>query len=373
MIEEIKSHLNSVAADIGGRIENIDRRVTEVEKASKRVFHGGPRVEVSEETAAMKTWARSGLVEKALSVTHDGQGVSVRSDWAARIYELIRESSPLRQVASVLQTSSDSIEILVDRGEPDSEWTDELSTRNVTDASFLTRHKIPVSEHFALPEVTLQLLEDSQFDAERWLQEKIAQKFARAEATAFVRGDGVNKPRGLLDYPTVPDSVFGWGSDPTAYELGAVYSGVPGDVGDPNTGLDAIFRLVDSLKASYLPRASFLMTRKFRGLIRLMKDAEGRSLFQPSLDGAIPDRLLGFPIYLAEDLDPPDVDTIGCYFGDFSQGYTIADRTGISIQRDSLTKPGFVRYYARRRVGGQVSNPEAIKCLVLGNDPIVTT
>jgi HK97 family phage major capsid protein len=373
MIDELKSHLNTVASGIGTRIDSLDRRLIEVEKSGKRIFHGGPRDGDGEEARAMKTWARSGVVEKALSVGADGQSVTVRGDWSDRIFELIRESSPLRQVANVQQTGSDALEVLVDRGEPVSEWAAETATRAVTDASFLTRHRIAAHEHFALPETTLMLLEDSQFNVENWLQQKIAERFARAESTAFFLGNGTNQPRGLLDYALIPDNLFAWGADPDQYEIGAIYSGVAGEVGDANSQLDSLYRTVDALKADYLSGAVWLMPRAFRSKIRLEKDGDGRSLFQPSLDAAIPDRLLGFPVILCEDMDAPADGTVGAFFGNFREAFTIVDRLGISVQRDTITRPGFVRWYARRRVGGALTNPEACKALVLATDPVVTT
>ena len=128
--------------------------------------------------------------------------------------------------------------------------------------------------------------------------------------------------------------------------------------------------LVDSLKAPYLAGAGFMMTRAFRNLVRKIKDADGRYLFQQSLQVGVPDSLLGYPIYLAEDLEAPAADTVGCYFGNFGEAYTIVDRVGITVQRDAVTKPGWVRYFNRRRVGGALTNPEAVKALVLGTEPV---
>lgn len=38
------------------------------------------------------------------------------------------------------------------------------------------------------------------FNLDEWLVSEIADKFARMENTAFVTGDGVNKPKGFLTY-----------------------------------------------------------------------------------------------------------------------------------------------------------------------------
>lgn len=307
---------------------------------------------------------------KELSVENNGQGVTVRGEWSDRIFKLVRESSPFRSVASVMQTSSNALEVLVDREEPNSEWTDELSARTKTDASFVTRHPIAVSEHYALPEATLQMLEDSSLDIEAWLQSKIARRFARQEATAFMLGDGIDKPRGILTYDRVPDADHTWGADPDAYTIGATYTGVDGGIDTTDTPqADALFDLVDSLKADYLPGASWMMTRAFRNQLRKLKTSDGHYLYHVSLANDLPDTLLGYPVALAEDMPAPGADEVGALFGNFREAYTIVDRIGLSIQRDSISKPGWVRMFARKRVGGALTNPEAVKALVLGSEP----
>lgn len=306
------------------------------------------------------------MESKAISIANDGQNVTVRSQWSDKIFSLIRESSPIRQVANVMQTNSNELEVLIDRGDAGSDWVGELDARAKTTAEYLTRQKIPVFEHYANPEVTLHMLEDSQFDVESWLQQKVRNRFARQEAAAFIGGDGVGKPRGLLDYGTVKEADFVWGADPDAYTIGATYTGADGDVTDP----DVLMDLVDSLKAAYLPGAGWMMTRAFRNKVRKLKDTQNRYLFEASLQAGVPDRLLGFPVFLAEDMDAPAADTVGAYFGNFGEAYTIVDRTGITVQRDAVTQPGWVKYYTRRRVGGALTNPEAVKALVLGTEPV---
>lgn len=363
------------AADAVDKIEEmVTKRVTGLEKdmlAIKRqsrfagidgAFGDGA------ETKAMGDYFRRGET-KALSVTSDGQGVSVRSDWKDQIFTLVRESSPMRQLASVVGTSKNEIEILVDREEPASDWMAEAGTRSGTAASFLTRHKIAVSEHYALPSATLDMLDDSDFPLESWLQGKVSSRFARQEASAFMNGNGVGQPRGILNYGTTPDDLFVWGADPANYEIGAVYSGVAGTLPAIPGSADPLADLVDAIKAPYLPGASWMMSRAMRNKIRKLKDSDGRFIYQASLDAGIPDRLMGYPVNLAEDMPALADGAVGALFGDFRQAYTIADRIGLAVVRDQYTTPGFVRWYVRRRVGGALTNPEAVKVLVLGVAP----
>lgn len=351
-----------------------DDRVSSIETALARrvpTYKAANDESYGEETEEMKSYFRGQPFErKALTVTDDGQGVTVRADWADRIYSLIRESSPMRSVASITPTDSNETEVLVDRGEASSDWIAETGTRAATAIDFMTRHKIANAEHYALPSVTQQMLEDSKFDVEVWVQAKVGKRFARQEAAAFINGDGVGKPRGVLNYGTVKEASFTWGADPALYAIGAQYTGTDGGFAVDGTGADALYDLVDSLKAEYQPGASWMMTRAFQNKVRKLKDASGSYLFTPSLQEGVPNRLLGYPIRLAEDMPALAADVVGALFGDFKQAYNITDRTGLAVLRDPYSTPGYVRWYVRRRVGGALTNPEAVKALVMGTEPV---
>ena len=377
-IKQLADQLTEASEQIKGRINGLesnfdlmDNKLKQIESKGSRPAYGGlAESKTDPEFTQFLTKGHMPTDKKELSVTNDGQGVSVRSQWSMDTARLIHETSPVRQVAKSLTTNSNEIEILVDRGDPDSAWTGELDPRTATNSDFVTRHKIPVFEHYAYPSLTLQMMEDSEFNVEDWLMNKVSERFTRQEASAFINGTGTGMPTGLLNYGTVKEADFTWGATPSAYQLGAQYTGADGEIDTGvSPGADALFDLVDSLKAAYLPRASWLMTRAFRNKVRKIKDAQDRYLLQPSLETGVPDRLLGYPVYLAEDMPAPAANVVGALFGSFLDGYTIVDRLGITVQRDAVTQPGWVKYYVRRRIGGAVTNPEAIKALVLGTEP----
>jgi HK97 family phage major capsid protein len=373
-IKQLADQLNEASENIKTRISGLESNFNLMDtelaklqtKGAKHYFGGEFETKNDPEFSQFLTKGAMPSESKSLSVTTDGQGVSVRSDWTNETATLVYETSPVRQVAKIMNTDSNEVEILVNRGEPESVWIGELDARADTTTDFMTRHKIPVDEHYAYPSITLQMMEDSEFNVEDWLQGQVSMRFARQEASAFVNGDGIGKPKGLLNYGTIAEASFTWGATPSAYQLGAQYTGVDGDITNP----DVLFDLVDSVKAAYLPRSSWMMTRAFRNKIRKLKDTQDRYMLQPSIDANVPDRLLGYPVYLAEDMPTLAADVVGALFGNFGDGYTIADRTGYTVQRDAVTKPGWVKYYVRRRIGGALTNPEAIKALVLGTEPI---
>ena len=99
------------------------------------------------------------------------------------------------------------------------------------------------------------------------------------------------------------------------------------------------------------------------GRIRKFKTADGAFLWQPSLSAGRPDTLLGYPVVEAEDMPDIAADATAIAFGNFREGYLIAERSATSILRDPFTNKPFVHFYATKRVGGQVMNAEAIKLL----------
>jgi len=365
-VKELRKRQETEIKQLNEKFELLDNALAKTQVEGKRFYPG--ELNSNKSDPMLVGYLQKGIVPaetKDISVTADGQGITVRSQWTDRIYQQIRETSPVRSVATTLTTDSNALEVLIDRGEPDSDWIGELDPRDPTTASFVERHKIPVFEHYARPEATQQILEDSQLNVENWLASKIQSRFTRQENLCFMLGDGVDKPRGILTYTIVPDDTFTWGAVPASYSLGAQYTGVAGDITNP----DCLIDMVDSLKSSYLQGASWMMTRAFLSKVRKLKDQENRYLFEPSLQAGSPGRLLGYPIILAEDFPELAEDEPAAIFGNFAEGYTVVDRIGLQVVRDNITKPGWIRWYARKRVGGAVTNPEALKVLIAGVKP----
>ena len=196
-------------------------------------------------------------------------------------------------------------------------------------------------------------MDDAAFDIESWLAGRIAEKFARAEAAAFVSGDGIDKPTGFLTHPVVDNDIWAWGN------IGYVPTGLDSALGNG----DAIIDLVYALGAEYRANGTFVMNSKTAGEVRKLKDGDGRFLWSDGLAAGEPARLLGYPVLIAEDM--PDIasgsDSIA--FGDFAAGYTVAERPDLRVLRDPFSAKPNVLFYATKRVGGDVSDFAAIKVL----------
>jgi HK97 family phage major capsid protein len=284
-------------------------------------------------------------------------GYFVMPDRASTIIQRIFESSPVRGIANVVATGSYEWEQPLDDGDYECGWVGETESRPVTDSGEVAMVRIPVAEMYAQPRVTQKMLDDAGFDVEGWMNRRVAEKFSRKEANAFVVGDGARKPRGFLDYPAW--AVAG------EYERFKIETreatGSSGQLDNP----DDLIQLQTDLLEPFQAGAVWAMHRKtFSEITTLKSEPQGYYLINTSLlrDGA-DEILLGKPVVMMADMPEVAVNSKSVAYADFNQFYTIVDRFGIRVLRDVYTDKPFVRLYTTRRVGGGVTNFQAGKIL----------
>jgi len=285
---------------------------------------------------------------KALSVDSDPDGgYLVTAQMSSEVVKKVFESSPIRQLADVMTISTDALEIIEDLDEAGSGWVGETEPRLETSTPQIKKLTIPVHELSASPKATQKILDDAAFNMEAWLTGKIAEKFSRDEATAFVLGNGVGKPTGFMAYAA------GTGFN----QIEQVNSGSAATI-----TADGLIDLFYALKSSYRANAKFLMNRATVKIARKFKDVtSGQYLWQPGLNGSAQDTILGAQVFEANDLALVGANLLSVAFGDFKQGYQIVDRVGIRVLRDPYSSKPYVIFYSTKRVGGAVKNFEAIK------------
>jgi len=365
-LTEFVSDLNAFKGGIEQKFQQQEKRMTMLDQknytpATRPVLAAG--YDEAPHQKAFDAYLRSGdddglrgldLDVKSMSTAVAGDGgYLVDPTTSATIQSVLSSTASIRAVSTVVNVEATSYDVLVDRGELGSGWANETASTGETDTPVIERITIALHELSALPKASQRLLDDSAFDIETWLAGRIADKFARAEAAAFINGDGVDKPKGFLAHPVVDDASAAWG------DIGYVATGEAGALGDP----DALIDLVYALGAEYRANGTFVMNSKTAGEIRKVKDADGRFLWSDGLAAGEPARLLGYPVLIAEDM--PDIadgaDAIA--FGDFAAGYTVAERPDLRVLRDPFSAKPNVLFYATKRVGGDVSDFSAIKVL----------
>ena len=303
------------------------------------------------------------LQSKAMNVSNEPDGgYLVPSALSNRIIQRLRLYSPMRDLATIETISTDALEIPLDTGEADAGWVGELAARPETNTPQVGKSRIPTQELYAQPKVTQKLLDDAMWDIESWLSNKVADKFARKEGTAFVSGNGVGQPRGFASYATTAtaDASRAWGT------FEHVATGTAGGFGSTPNGSDKILDVIHKIHPAYLPNSRWAMSRATLAEARKLRDADGAYLFVPSFIAGMQSTLMGYPIAIMDDMASITTDSLSIAFGDFSQAYTIVDRTGIRTLRDPYTEKGFVKFYTTKRVGGDVVNFDALKFVKFG-------
>ncbi|MBP9183942.1 MAG: phage major capsid protein [Fuscovulum sp.] len=360
---------NGFQDEVKQALQHQEERLTMLDR--KTMTYGRPALSAAVELEAphkkaFNAYLRTGdddglrgltLEGKALStaVAADG-GYLVDPQTADTIRSMLTSTSSLRAVANVAQVDAVSFDVLVDRSEVGSGWATETASTTESSTPTIERISIKLHELAAMPKASQRLLDDSAFDVEGWLASKIATRFIRAEASAFVNGDGVDKPKGILLPAKVANASWTWGS------LGYVPTGAAADFAPTNSS-DCIVNLVYALGADYRANGAFVMNSKTAGAVRKMKDADGRFMWGDSLQSGQPPQLMGYPVLICEDMPDVGANTYPIAFGDFNAGYTIAERPDLRILRDPFSAKPHVLFYATKRVGGDITDYAAIKLL----------
>lgn len=367
--EERVERINSAVGALQTSMDEINRRVAAAQLNGSG-GGAGQSAEVRAHAQGFETWFRTGegegqlnalAVQASLSRGSDPDGGYLApTEMDTVITRTLENVSAVRRLAQVRSISGQSFKKPVSTGGASSGWAGETSARTETNSPVLKVLDFPAMELYANPAATQQLLDDSSVDIAQWLADEVAIEFAEEEGLAFVSGNGVNQPRGILSYDVVADASYAWGS------LGFVISGEAADFKPASTTASPADAFVDAqyaLKAGYRANASWLANRKTVAKMRKFKDADGNLIWQPSVQLGTPSTFLGHPV--VDDDNMPDVGagTFPVAFGDFNRGYLIVDRMGVRVLRDPYTNKPFVHFYTTKRVGGGIQNFEAIKLL----------
>ena len=356
--EKVDQAIHDLETSFKAFQEKQDKRFHQLYAAQQRPLLGiDSNQNCSQKQAFMDyiTSGQSSFQEKALtSLEGPTGGFLIPAVVTERIEKALNRISPLRSLARVTNISTDSLELLLDKGNADVGWVSETEERKETETPELAKVRIPVHQIYAKPRASQKILDDASIDIENWLVGKIAEKMAATENAAFIRGDGENKPTGFLNYEAVPVGDGAWG------KLESLNTGVDGKF----KGIDILLDTLNAMKPQYLPGAVWFMSRSAVSALRKLKDEMGGySLWQPSLMAGSPDSLLGYPIVISDDM-PALIEgksSQSMVFANFYEAYQIVDRTSLHVLRDPYSAKPYVEFYVTKRVGGDVVNFDAIK------------
>ena len=216
---ETKGHVDTLSEQklrkLHDNLEECARRLGQVEVSLQRPEYSATEpVSNTEHKNAFISYLRKGneqalqsFEQKSLSSAVDSDGgFLVEPQISKQIIKRVQTNSVMRQLASHEEISTEVLEILEDQDSTDAGWVSESEERKETKTPTLNKKYIRVHELYAQPRATQKLIDDARIDLEKWMVEKIADKFTATENHSFIYGDGKNQPKGILaqDNTVVP-------------------------------------------------------------------------------------------------------------------------------------------------------------------------
>lgn len=332
--------------------DKLVERLDKIEAKLNRPASGEKKDDPSAERKAFGTYLRLGNATpadelKTLTVSSDpGGGYIVPPEVSTEFQRNLVEFSPIRSIVSVRTTGAPSVMYPTRTSVTNAKWKGETQTSEASEPGF-GQVEIPVRELNTYVDISNQLLADSGGAAEAELRLALAEDFGKKEGTAFLTGDGVLQPAGLLRDTRI-------GSVATGHAVAITPEG--------------LIDLMYSLPAAYRMRGTWMMNGKSLASIRRLKDGQGQFLWQQPLAAGQPESILGRPVLEAVDMPDIGAGAFPIIFGDFGSGYRIIDRSEMTIIVNPFTRAteGITRFHATRRVGGAVIQPQALAKQLVG-------
>lgn len=368
-VESEKTKLSETVEGLNAKLTDLDEYKSRLEKelaGLKRPGGLGQQQDPAkaEHKGAFGKFLRKGhedglreLEQKALSIGVDADGgFAVPEELDRNIIELARDESPMRQACSQITISTSDYKRLVNLGGASSGWVGETAARPETGTPTLAQIVATMGEIYANPQATQQSLDDVFFDVEAWLTSEVVREFNEKEAQAFLSGDGTNKPKGILANTLAA-------TDDAARAFGTIQNVASGTAGDFDS--DKLLSLIYKLKRAYRTNGTFMLAGTTLFKVRTMKNNDDDYIWQPGLQAGQPSSLLGYSVTENEDMPEVAADANAVMFGDFKRAYTIVDRVGVRVLRDPYTNKPNVGFYTTKRVGGMLTDSNAVKVLTL--------
>ena len=294
---------------------------------------------------AMRSKTPDRSITDALQIGTDSEGgYLIPDEFERNLLSGLEENNIFRTLANIIQTTSGDRKIPIVASHGSAAWVDEEGAYSESDDAF-AQITLGAYKLGTMMKVSDELLNDSVFDLENYLSGEFARRIGNAEEDAFINGDGVGKPTGIL-------AAKGGGEIGVTTSSGTAFTA------------DDLINLYHSLLTPYRKKAVWLMNDSTVQFIRKLKDSNGQYLWQPSLVAGTPNTILGCPVMVSRYMPEIGAGNKAVAFGDFSY-FWIADRQGRSFMRlnELFAAHGQVGFRGSQRVDGKLILPEAIKVM----------
>lgn len=319
-------------------------QISDESKALRAFLMGGVSALTADQHKRMA--ARGGPdIRNAMSTTTPAEGgYTTAPEFYKALEQAMKLYGGMRQVASVIRTATGT-QMNFPTADATSE-VGEIVAQNATvarlDTTFgnitLDVYKYS-SKDIAVP---FELLQDSFIDVEAYILEVLAMRLGRIQNTHFTTGTGTGQPRGIVTASTVGKT------GTTGQTTSVIYD----DLVDLEHSVDPVYR--------GLPGVGFMFHDSTLKAVRKIKDTQNRPIFVPGYEqgnpGGAPDRLLGRPIYINQDMPVMAANAKSILFGAFSK-YKIRDVMDLTMFRmtdSAFTRLGQVGFLGMNRVGGNL-------------------
>lgn len=318
---------------------------------------------LTEAQKAMNVFLRKSFkdmtVEEAMSVrntmsttTGSQGGYSVQTSVASELIDIMKSFGFMRAVAAQITTEQGNpLSYPTTDGTSEvGEWIAQNTTATGADPTFGTVALNVFKASSKIVAVPIELLQDSQIDVQAMVFKRLAQRIGRIANIGYTTGGGTTDPNGLVTAASV---------------------GKTGTTGQTTTIIyDDLVDLIDSLDVAYLdPSQSpgFMVSQTMRRVLRKIKDTTGRPLWvddnDKGISQGISSTLMGYPVYINNDLAAPAANAKSLAFGNF-KNYLIRDAMDITMFRfddSAYAKLGQVGFLAWARTGGNLLDVNSVK------------
>lgn len=265
------------------------------------------------------------------SGTNSEGGYTVEETMSSAIVKTMAEFGGVRSVATILNTATGGALNYPTNNDSANvgEWLTEASAASAQDTVFgnVALNAWKASSDYML--ITRELIQDSAFNIEQYINDLIADRIGRLTNTAYTVGVGTTTPHGVI----------------TAASEGAV-SAVTLVV-----DFEDLMTLKHSVDRAYRTNGKFMFNDTI--LLALKKESmatANQSIWQPGAVGGAPATIDGQEYVVNNDMADISAQSHSAAYGDFSK-FVIRDVTGIEVLRseqlnmlkNAVTYVGFMR------------------------------